>query len=103
MSRDIFRAIADPTRQAIIVLIAREAMTPKAIARNFNTNRHSVCRHLRILSECQLVKQVHQDKGIFYSLEVEKIKDIHKWLKQFRQIWETRFKHLDKIHQQLKN
>jgi DNA-binding transcriptional ArsR family regulator len=101
MRGDIFRAIADPTRQAIIVLIATQAMTPNAIARSFNTNRHSVCRHLRILSECQLVKQVHQDRAIFYSLEVEKIKDIHKWLKQFRKTWETRFKHLDKIHQQL--
>jgi len=97
MRGDIFHAIADPPRQAIIALIAMQAMTPNAIARNFNVNRHSVCRHLRILTECELVKPEQQDRGISYSLEIEKMKEIHKWLKQFRKIWEARFKQLDKI------
>ena len=97
MRVNIFHAIADPTRQAIIALIAMQAMTPTAIAKNFNATRHSVCRHLRILTECQLVKQEQHDWGISYSLEIDKLKEIHNWLKQFRKIWETRFKQLDKI------
>ena len=95
--RDIFQAIADPTRRAIITLIALQAMTPNAIADNFNTTRQSVSKHLRILVECDLVKQQHQGREIYYSLEIEKMKEIDQWLNQFRKIWETRFNQLDKV------
>jgi len=97
MRRDIFQAIADPTRRAIIALIALQAMTPNAIADNFNSTRQSVSKHLRILTECELVKQEHQGREIYYSLEIEKMKEIDKWLNQFREIWETRFNQLDTI------
>jgi DNA-binding transcriptional ArsR family regulator len=97
MRRDIFQAIADPTRRAIITLIALQAMTPNAIAENFNTTRQSVSKHLRILTECELVKQEQQGREIYYSLEIEKMKEIDKWLNQFRKIWETRFNQLDKV------
>ena len=97
MRRDIYQAIADPTRRAIITLIALQAMTPNAIADNFNTTRQSVSKHLRILTECKLVKQEQQGREIYYSLEVEKMKEIDKWLEQFRKIWETRFNQLDKV------
>jgi DNA-binding transcriptional ArsR family regulator len=97
MRRDIFQAIADPTRRAIITLIALHAMTPNAIAENFNTTRQSVSKHLRILTECELVKQEQQGREIYYSLEIEKMKEIDKWLNQFRKIWETRFNQLDKV------
>jgi DNA-binding transcriptional ArsR family regulator len=97
MRRDIFQAIADPTRRAIIALIALHAMTPNAIADNFNTTRQSVSKHLRILTECKLVNQEQQGREIYYSLEIEKMKEIDKWLNQFRQIWETRFNQLDKV------
>jgi DNA-binding transcriptional ArsR family regulator len=97
MRRDIFQAIADPTRRAIIGLIALHAMTPNAIADNFNTSRQSVSKHLRILTECKLVKQEQQGREIYYSLEIEKMKEIDKWLNQFREIWETRFNQLDKV------
>jgi DNA-binding transcriptional ArsR family regulator len=97
MRRDIFQAIADPTRRAIIILIASQAMTPNAIADNFNTTRQSVSKHLRILTECQLVKQEQQGREIYYSLEIEKIKEIDNWLAQFRKIWETRFNQLDNV------
>jgi DNA-binding transcriptional ArsR family regulator len=97
MRRDIFQAIADPTRRAIIVLIALQAMTPNAIAENFNTTRQAISKHLRILTECDLVKQEYQGREIYYSLEIEKMKEIDKWLIQFRKIWETRFNQLDKI------
>ncbi len=97
MRRDIFQAIADPTRRAIIALIALQAMTPNAIADNFHTTRQSVSKHLRILTECELVKQEQQGREIYYSLQVNKMKEIDKWLEQYRKIWENRFNQLDKV------
>ena len=97
MRRDVFQAIADPTRRAIIGLIALQAMTPNAIADNFNTSRQAVSKHLRILSECELVSQEQQGREIYYHLEVEKLKEIDQWLAQYRKIWETRFNQLDDI------
>ena len=97
MRRDIFQAIADPTRRAIITLIALQAMTPNAIADNFNTTRQSVSKHLRILTECDLVKQEYKGREIYYSLEIEKMKEIDKWVNQVRKSWENRFDQLDKI------
>ncbi|RYC68156.1 ArsR/SmtB family transcription factor [Spirosoma sordidisoli] len=102
MRRDIFQAIADPTRRAIIALIALQAMTPNAIAENFNTTRQSVSKHLRILTECELVKQEQQGREIYYSLEVEKIKEVDQWVSQFRKLWETRFNQLDDVLSTLK-
>jgi DNA-binding transcriptional ArsR family regulator len=97
MRRDIFQAIADPTRRAIIALIAVQAMTPNAIAENFNTTRQAVSKHLRILTECELVTQDNQGREIYYSLEVNKMKEIDQWLEQYRKIWETRFNQLDQV------
>jgi DNA-binding transcriptional ArsR family regulator len=97
MRRDIFQAIADPTRRAIIALIALQAMTPNAIAENFNSTRQAVSKHLRILTECALVKQEQHGREIYYSLEIEKMKEIDKWLEQYRKIWETRFDQLDNL------
>jgi len=97
MRRDIFQAIADPTRRSIITLIAMQAMTPNAIAENFNTTRQSVSKHLRILVECDLIKQEQQGREIYYSLEIEKMKEIDKWINQFRKIWETKFNQLDEL------
>ncbi|MCJ0741446.1 ArsR/SmtB family transcription factor [Pedobacter montanisoli] len=97
MRRDIFQAVADPTRRAIIVLIALQAMTPNAIAENFNTTRQAVSKHLRILTECELVKQEQKGREIYYSLEIEKMKEIDLWIEQFRKIWETRFNQLDNL------
>ena len=87
MRRDIFQAIADPTRRAIIALIALQAMTPNAIAENFHTTRQAVSKHLRILTECDLVKQESRGREIYYSLEIEKMKEIDEWLQQYRNIW----------------
>jgi DNA-binding transcriptional ArsR family regulator len=95
--RDIFQAIADPTRRAIITLIALQAMTPNAIADNFHTTRQSISKHLRILTECELVKQEQQGREIYYSLEIDKMKEIDKWIEQFRKIWQTRFSQLDEV------
>jgi DNA-binding transcriptional ArsR family regulator len=97
MKRDIFQAIADPTRRAIVALIALQAMTPNAIAEHFDTTRQAVSKHLRILTECELVRQEQKGREIYYSLEIEKMKEIDKWLEQYRKIWETRFEQLDEV------
>ncbi len=97
MKRDVFQAIADPTRRAILVLLASQAMTPNALAENFHTSRQSVSKHIKILTECQLVKQEQQGREIYYSVEIRKIKEIDKWLNQFRKIWETQFNQLDNV------
>jgi len=97
MKRDIFQAIADPTRRAIIALIAIQAMTPNAIAEHFDTSRQAVSKHLRILTECELIKQEQKGREIYYQLEIQKMKEIDKWLEQYREIWETRFRQLDDV------
>ena len=102
MRRDIFQAIADPTRRAIITLIALQAMTPNAIADNFHITRQAVSKHLRILTECELVKQEYKGREIYYQLEIDKMKEIDRWIEQFRKIWETRFTQLDKVLSTLK-
>lgn len=102
MRRDVFQAIADPTRRAIIALIATQAMTPNAIAEHFDTTRQAVSKHLRILTECELLKQEQKGREIYYQLEIDKMKEIDKWLEQFRKIWETRFNQLDDLLQTLK-
>ena len=102
MRRDIFQAIADPTRRAIMVLIALQAMTPNAIAQHFDTSRQSISKHLRILTECEIVKQEYQGREIYYSLEIDKMKEIDKWVGQFKKIWETKFNQLDIVLNKLK-
>jgi DNA-binding transcriptional ArsR family regulator len=97
MRRDVFQAIADPTRRAIIALIALQAMTPNAIAEHFDTTRQGISKHLRILTECELITQEKQGREIYYQLEIDKMKQIDKWLEQFRKIWESRFNQLDEV------
>ncbi len=97
MRRDIFQAIADPTRRAIIAMIALQPMTPNALAEHFDTTRQAVSKHLKILAECELVKQEHQGREIYYQLEIDKMKEIDKWLEQFKKIWESRFSQLDDL------
>jgi DNA-binding transcriptional ArsR family regulator len=102
MRRDVFQAIADPTRRAIIALLALQSMTPNALAEHFNTSRQAVSKHLRILTECEMVKQDQQGREIYYSLEIEKMKEIDKWLEQYRKIWQTRFDQLDDVLARIK-
>ena len=102
MKRDIFQAIADPTRRAIIALIALQAMTPNAIAEHFDTSRQAVSKHLRILTECEVIKQEQKGREIYYKLEIDKMKEIDEWLEQYRKIWESRFEQLDTLLAELK-
>lgn len=103
MRRDIFQAIADPTRRAILALIAVQAMTPNALAEHFDSTRQAVSKHLRILNECELIQQESKGREIYYRLEIDKMKEIDKWLEQFRQLWETRFNQLDELLVAMKN
>ena len=97
MRRDVFQAIADPTRRAIITLIAVQALTPNAIAEHFDTSRQAVSKHLRILTECELVKQEQKGREIYYQLEIDRMKEIDQWLEQFRKVWKGRFDNLDRL------
>jgi DNA-binding transcriptional ArsR family regulator len=103
MRRDIFQAIADPTRRAILVLVAVQAMTPNSIAEHFDITRQSISKHLRILSECDLLAQRQEGREIFYELKIEKMKEIDIWLDQFRKIMQQRFQQLDEVLYNLKN
>ncbi len=78
-------------------------MTPNALAENFHTTRQAVSKHLRILTECELVKQEYKGREIYYSLEVDKMKEIDEWLEQFRKVWETRFSQLENLLSTMKN
>ena len=93
----IFQAFAVTTRRAIIVLIAFQAMTSNAIAENFNMTRQALPKHLRILTACEIVQQEQKGIEIYYTLEIDKIKEIDKWVEQFRKIWETRFNQEDNL------
>ena len=95
--RDIFKAIADPTRRAILTLIALQAMTPNSIAEHFNSSRQAVSKHLQVLTEAELISQKQQGREIYYELQVDKMKEIDVWLNQFREIWENRFRNLDQL------
>ncbi|WP_294820141.1 metalloregulator ArsR/SmtB family transcription factor [uncultured Flavobacterium sp.] len=103
MRRDVFQAIADPTRRAILTLIAAQAMTPNSLAEHFDASRQAVSKHLQILGECGLLKQEQRGREIYYQLEIDKMKEIDQWLEQFRQLWETRFRQLDEVLDKLKN
>src|SRR5882757_8174605 len=103
MRRDIFQAIADPTRRAIIALIALQAMTPNAIAEHFDITRQSISKHLRILHECELLAQKQEGREIFYELKIDKMKEIDVWLDQFRKMMEEQFQQLDDVLYNLKN
>jgi DNA-binding transcriptional ArsR family regulator len=100
--RDVFQAIADPTRRAILVLIASQAMTPNALAEHFDSSRQAVSKHIQILTECELVKQKQSGREIYYQLNANKMKEIDKWIEQFREVWENKFNQLDKVLSTLK-
>jgi DNA-binding transcriptional ArsR family regulator len=103
MRRDVFQAIADPTRRAILGLIALHAMTPNALAEHFDSSRQAVSKHIQILTECKLVKQEQNGREIYYHINPKKMKEIADWLAPFQRLWETRFNQLDEVLLTLKN
>ncbi len=101
--RDVFQAIADPTRRAILLLLAAHAMTPNALAEEFQTSRQAVSKHIQILTECALVKQEQKGREIYYHINAGELKEIDKWIGQFKKIFETQFNQLDNVLSTIKN
>jgi DNA-binding transcriptional ArsR family regulator len=103
MKRDVFQAIADPTRRAILLLLASEAMTPNAMAEHFESSRQAVSKHIKILSETGLLKQERSGREIYYQLNPSKWKDVDKWIEKFKSNWEQRFTQLDQVLTNIKS
>lgn len=101
--RDVFQAIADPTRRAILTLVTVQALTPGAIADNFDSSRQTISKHIQILVECDLLQQDLKGREIYYYLKADTMKEIADWLKPFQQLWENRFTKLDEILKQSKS
>ena len=99
LRRDIFQAIADPTRRAILTLVALQAMTPGAIAESFDSTRQTVSRHIRILTECELLEPRQEGREIYYQLNPEKFRVIADFLEPFRRLWDERFDRLEALMQ----
>jgi DNA-binding transcriptional ArsR family regulator len=97
MRQDIFQAIADPTRRAILSLIAIQALTPNAMAEKFDMSRQAVSKHIKVLHECGLIKPEQSGREIYYHFNAKKMQEIDNWLAQFRQNWETQFNQLDEV------
>jgi DNA-binding transcriptional ArsR family regulator len=95
--RDVFQAIADPTRRAILALVAFQAMTPGAIAENFNSSRQTISKHIQILTECELLKQAESGREIYYHFNPNKMKEVAVWLEPYRKMWEDRLDAIDDI------
>ena len=100
--RDVFQAISDPTRRAILSLIAVGTMTPNAIAEHFNSSRQTISKHIQILTECELLKQEQSGREIYYHLNPQKIKEVSDWAEEFRELWEGRLRHMDKVLKSMK-
>ena len=101
LRRDVFQAIADPTRRSILLLVAAQAMTAGAIAAKFDTARPTVSKHLQILTECELLKPEQQGREIYYHLNPEKMKEIADFIEPFRRMWDARFNELEKVMKQV--
>lgn len=97
LRRDVFQAIADPTRRAIITLVALHAMTRTAIAENFGSSRQTISKHIQILTECELLEQEQNGREIYYTLNPKKIKEIADFIEPFRKLWDDRFNKLESI------
>jgi DNA-binding transcriptional ArsR family regulator len=95
--RDVFQAIADPTRRAILTLLALQALTPGAVADNFKSSRQTISKHIQILAECELLKQEQNGREIYYHLNPKKMKEIADFIEPFRKMWDDRFNKLETI------
>ncbi|MEJ7692220.1 metalloregulator ArsR/SmtB family transcription factor [Daejeonella sp.] len=97
LRRDVFQAIADPTRRAILLLVASQSMTAGAIASNFDTARPTVSKHLQILTECELLEQKQSGREVSYYINAKKMKEVAEFIEPFRQMWDARFNKLESI------
>ena len=97
MKQDLFQAIADPTRRAILALLAMQALTPNAMAEKFDMSRQAVSKHIKVLQECEMIKPEQSGREIYYHFNPKKIQEIDNWLSTLRKMWETRFNQLDNV------
>ncbi len=97
LRRDVFQAIADPTRRGILMLLATQSLTAGAIASNFDTARPTVSKHLQILCECELLLQKQNGREIYYRLNAAGMKEVADFLEPFRRIWDDRFNKLESL------
>ncbi len=97
LRRDVFQAIADPTRRSIIALVTLQAMTPTAIAGNFHSSRQTISKHLQILAECEILHQEQNGREIYYQLNPNSLKDIADFIEPFRSMWDDRFSKLEAV------
>ncbi|WP_294206993.1 metalloregulator ArsR/SmtB family transcription factor [uncultured Chryseobacterium sp.] len=102
LRRDVFQAIADPTRRAILLMLASQSMTAGAIASQFDTARPTVSRHLQVLTECELVKQQQSGREINYHINAQKMKEVAAFIEPFRQMWDDRFNKLETVMKNFK-
>lgn len=103
MKKDIFQAIADPTRRAILALIAVQALTPNAMAEKFDMSRQAVSKHIKVLQESELIKPEYSGREIYYHFNPKKMQEFDNWLAKLRKMWEAQFDQLDNILSTLKN
>lgn len=103
MKRDVFQAVADPTRRAILCMLAVQAMTPNALAGHFDSSRQAVSKHIQVLVECELLEQQQQGREIYYHLNPKRMGEIESWLHQFKGLLEKRFTQLDEVLTKLKS
>jgi len=97
MKQDIFQAISDPTRRAILTLLAIQALTPNAMAEKFDMSRQAVSKHIKVLQECKLIRPEQSGREIYYHFNPKKMQEFDKWIDQFRKNWETQFNQLDNV------
>jgi DNA-binding transcriptional ArsR family regulator len=103
LRRDVFQAIADPTRRAILLLVATQSMTAGAIASNFDTARPTVSKHLQILTECELLTQEQIGREIFYHINAKQMKEVADFIEPFRKMWDDRFNKLETVMKKYKS
>ena len=101
LRRDVFQAIADPTRRAILLLVASQSMTAGAIAANFDTARPTVSKHLQILTECELLEHEQNGREVRYHINAKKMREVADFIEPFRNMWDDRFNKLEAVMKDL--
>jgi DNA-binding transcriptional ArsR family regulator len=107
MRRDVFQAIADPTRRSILGLLALQSLTLNAVAENYNISRPAISKHIKVLTECGLVEIKQEGRERYCTARLEKLGEVNDWILQYKQFWEQRLdaleQYLDKLQKQQKN
>ena len=97
MRRDVFNALADPTRRGILISLAHEAQNVNALAEKFDMTRQAVSLHVKYLQECGVITITKEGRERLCHLEAQKLSEVAEWLEPFRKLWETRFAQLDEL------